>query len=354
MKKNKKKIIVGAGFSAAITNLYLNNSSKVISLLDDSILSEDKFVRRREIECNKLFAKKSYSYGTLKYVLKNSILHDRLTFSGNSSVWGGKIDIKSIDYKDREFFKKKNILFKKISYSNTGTISNNKNIYQLQNLKEKIFQITDLPIKVENGYVLNFYIKNNKIFLTIKNNKYNKLRTIRTDKLFLCVGSVQLIDLLFRSNYLKNGDIIEFTEFKHEFKLKSVYSNFQKNSVTVRYHISRAIGHYLGIQFYSYLLKIFKFVPLCIDQIFYYKEQKLKLKINNNSAIEIKSNNQSNKFGDSIHYCNLKINNIDINEFLFKINSNIFGVGMSFIKQKKPGPISNEIVLDAKKKCKKL
>ena len=46
--------------------------------------------------------------------------------------------------------------------------------------------------------------------------------------------------------------------------------------------------------------------------------------------------------------------NIDINEFLFKINPNIFGVGMSFIKQKKPGPISNEIVLDAKKKCKKL
>ena len=354
MKKHKKKIIVGAGFSAAITNLYLNNSSRVISLLDDSILSEDKFIRRKEIECNKLFAKKSYSYGTLKYFLKNSILHDRLAFSGNSSVWGGKIDVKSIKYKDREFLKKKNILFKKISFADTGTISNNKNIHQLQNLEEKILQVTDLPIKIENGYVLNFFVKNNKIFITIINNKYKKLKTIKADKLFLCVGSVQLIDLLFRSNYLKNGDIIEFTEFKHQFKLKFVYSNFQKNSVTVRYHISRAIGHYLGIQFYSYLLKFFKFIPLCIDQIFYYKKQRLKLKIYNNSANEIKSNNQSNKFGDSIHYCNLKINNIDINEFLSKINSNILGVGMSFIKQKKPGPISNEIVLDAKKKCKKL
>jgi len=45
---------------------------------------------------------------------------------------------------------------------------------------------------------------------------------------------------------------------------------------------------------------------------------------------------------------------VDINKFLAKINPNIMGLGMSFIDQKKPGPISNEIMSDAKIKCKKL
>ena len=60
------------------------------------------------------------------------------------------------------------------------------------------------------------------------------------------------------------------------------------------------------------------------------------------------------RFGESIHYCNFKINNMDINKFLARINPNIMGLGMSFINQKKPGPISNEIISDAKIKCKKL
>jgi len=45
---------------------------------------------------------------------------------------------------------------------------------------------------------------------------------------------------------------------------------------------------------------------------------------------------------------------VDINKFLAKINPNIMDLGMSFINQKKPGPISNEIISDAKIKCKKL
>ena len=52
----------------------------------------------------------------------------------------------------------------------------------------------------------------------------------------------------------------------------------------------------------------------------------------------------------SAHYCNLRINKIPINKFLKKINPNIFGLGMSFIDQKIPGPISNDIILDVQKK----
>ena len=159
MIKQKKNIIIGAGFSAAITKLYLGKFSRIFSLQNDLIIKKSDLIRRKEIECNKLFAKKSYSYGTLNYILKNSILHDRLTLSGNSSVWGGKIDLTDINHKDQIFFKKNNFFFKKLSYDETGTISNNKNIYQIQNYQNKILQITDLPIKINNGYLLSFIIK---------------------------------------------------------------------------------------------------------------------------------------------------------------------------------------------------
>jgi hypothetical protein len=64
--------------------------------------------------------------------------------------------------------------------------------------------------------------------------------------------------------------------------------------------------------------------------------------------------NNSSGFGRSIHYCDLKINGLNINEYLKDINSNIKGIGMAFIKQKNPGPISNDIIIDAIWKIKNL
>jgi hypothetical protein len=46
----------------------------------------------------------------------------------------------------------------------------------------------------------------------------------------------------------------------------------------------------------------------------------------------------------------MKINGININHLLSKIHPKIFGVGMSYVKQKKPGPISNDIISDATNK----
>ena len=50
----------------------------------------------------------------------------------------------------------------------------------------------------------------------------------------------------------------------------------------------------------------------------------------------------------------MKINNIEINKYLNKINSNIIGFGMSFISKKGPGPISNDILMDIDNKLKKI
>ena len=35
-------------------------------------------------------------------------------------------------------------------------------------------------------------------------------------------GVIQLLDLLYRSKFLNNNDVIELSEFKHEFKLKLI------------------------------------------------------------------------------------------------------------------------------------
>jgi len=103
------------------------------------------------------------------------------------------------------------------------------------------------------------------------------------------------------------------------------------------------------------MLKIFKFLPFCIDQIFYFKKDKIKLQVDKKTIVEKNVYIRKKKrLGESIHYCNLKINNVDINKFLAKINPNISGLGMLFVNQRKPGPISNEIILDAKLKCKKI
>ena len=346
-------IVIGAGFTAAITKILIGKNSKIIGTLNHSNLEKGIFIRRKSLECNKLLSSRAFSYGTLNFNLKNGLMHDRLTLGGNSNIWGGNINLKNIPKSLIKFFKKNNISFKKLSLKNTGTISNDIHISQLQNSAGHILKTKDIPISVQNGHIINFSINKNKIFINVKKSKNNKYEKIQVKNLFLCIGSIQVLDLLYRSKYLKNNDTIEFSEFRHEFKWNLLNSKFKRNVITVRYHFCRALGHYFGIQHFSKYLKFLKFIPLCIDQNFYPQKMNYKLQIKDGTIIEKNKRTSSIKFGESIHYCNLRINNVNINKFLSKINKNIFGLGMSCINQNKPGPISNEIIMDALKKIRK-
>ena len=344
-----KKLIIGSGFSAVITKMLLGKGSKIIGSIDHQIPENSNFLRRKSLEVNKFFSKKALSYGTLKFNLRSGKLHDRLIIGGNSNIWGGHINIKRIKTSFFEVFRFYNIIFQPLSYKTTGTVSNNKNIYQLQSSDFNIFKVQDLPFKIKNGYVKKFYINKKKIYVELINSNF-KVEKIQIKKLYLCIGTIQLIDLLYRSNFLYEGDSIQFSEFEYNLKFKLFNSKFSKKIVTIRYHFSRAIGHLFGIQHYSKFFKYFSFLPFYIDQNFLKKKNTYNLIIKNKTVVEKKNQKiKPAKFGKSIHYCDMKINGIKINKYLSKINSNIKGVGTSFINQKVPGPISNDIILNIKK-----
>ena len=348
-----KKIIVGGGLSAVFTKIFIKSDDlKIISPRDRTGFNKKNLHRRKNFEKNKLFQKKSNSYGSLKFSIANTIFHDRLILGGNSNIWGGNFDIRKIPKSILNYLLKKGIFFTDLSFKHTGTLSNSKNIKQMYSLKDEIFDAKNLLLKTKNSYLKKFYITKKKIFLQTENS-LNENNTFLAEKLFICVGSIQLLDLLYRSKLLKENDVIEFSEYSHKFKLKFFFTKIEKNAVIVRYKFSRAIGHFLGIQKFPFYLKIFNFIPLYIDQYFYYKKDKIKLKITNNIATEIKNLSVVNKFGSSIHYCNMKINNLSIRNYLKKIHPNIYGFGMSFVNQKKPGPISNDILIDIIKNLKK-
>ncbi len=353
MKKNNfKNIIVGTGFSAAISKLIIGKDSLVIGNYDHKIFLNNKdFFRRENIECNKLFSKKVFSFGSLNFTLFKGVFHDHFGIGGNSNIWGGHINLKKFSSKKLYSFERKGINFQKLDFKTTGTKTNNLKIKQMQNKKNKILNIDDFNIKIKNGFIHYFYSKNGSIFLGIQYPHKKKINEIKVKRIFLCTGAIQLLDLLYRSKLLKDGDLIQFSEFEHKFILKFTFSKFEKNCTTIRYHISRSIGHFLGFQYFSNFLKLLKFLPICIDQNFYKKKKKIKLILKNNTLEEYNFNKNSySKFGDSIHYCDLKINGIKINNFLKKVNTNIHGFGMPFVNQIDPGPISNDIMLDILKK----
>ena len=343
-----KKVIVGAGFSAVMYKVLSKEKLKIIGTKSNFPLIFKNSFRRKSLNVNKFFSFKSMSLGHLKFYLKNVRLHDRISFGGKSNIWGGNININKLPIKFLKILNKRKIRFKKLNIDSTGTMSNNKSIYQMQNKDDKIFDAQNLSKDLTNGYLLKFQLKKKKIILEFLDKKEQK-KIIIVDKLILGIGLVQLIDLLFRSGYLVDGDKISLSEFDHKFKFNLLKSPFDNDAfTTVRYSFSRGLGHLLGIQYYSYFLKIFKYIPIAIDQNFYKKKRNCSLSLKE-GIIKVSETSSSN-FGDSIHYCNMLINGVKIDKFLKKINKNIICIGMASVDQKLPGPISNEIISDIYKK----
>lgn len=343
--KESKVTIVGSGFSALASSLNFKQfKPNVIACANPHFLKQ-KYYRRKVIETNKLFSKKSFSYGNLKYELNSNIkLHDRLISGGNTGLWGGFVDISHINKNFIKKFEDNNIILKKISLIKNGYKTNNKNIRQLCDLNGNIINSSSFFLNNKNKFLHSFKVEFNKIKLNIMNLENNKNEIEFTDKLLLGISLPQLLDLLIRSNYINSDVDISLKEYSHKFKIsfsRDFKTNKEKKAVIVKYSFARAIDHYSGLKIFN-LTNLFK-IPIYIDQFFYYNLEKANFKIDFENRL-LKSAGKTSKFGDSIHYCNLEINKININNFINQISNNVVGISMPFVNQKIPGPISSNIL----------
>jgi hypothetical protein len=359
MKKNKKNfIIIGGGFSAFIAKILIGNLTKTYSMIDSSNLYKFNLNREKAIEINKFFSKKIKAYSVLKVNLKGIELHAHQKIGGNSNLWGGFLNIRYIPSWFTDLLKKNGVYIKKLSSKNSGSFSNIKEIIQLQTETGNILNITKCIGSYSNYYLHSFSSEGGRLKLKLfSQNNPSEVKFNFTNRLILAVGVFDLIDLLYRSNFISDNDSLKLSEFyytKPELKFKFISSSFPKtDDAIIRYDLIRAACHFYGIQYKPWLSNLFDKLPIVFEQRFTSYKHTSKFRICDGKLINEFTKREKNIkliFGSSIHYCNLKINDIDINIFLKNINSKILGLGMAFISQKRPGPISNDIAIDAIKK----
>jgi hypothetical protein len=351
-----KVTIIGGGFSASIAKILINRPVEVISPAIVLESPNEQLKRNPALAINKFFGKKATSFSKLRFNLHLSSLHDRLCLGGNSNVWGGFINVSKLPLKVIQALKNNGIFLKQLSFSDTESIANNKNIHQLQDASGQIYDAADTLKDHQDFFLESFFIVDGKIGLRLVSKSESKI--VYTDNLILCVGVVQLIDLLYRSDLIEEGAIITLSEFSYHLKTKITFfpSKFASDATIIRFKLFRAISHYLGIQKLLKLSKLFQWIPLYFDQVFFLEKLTHTSEIRNGilSDYFLKRINNSGGFGRSIHYCDLKVNGLKINKYLELINPNVSGLGMAFVSQKTPGPISNDIMLDAIQKIENL
>ena len=338
-------IIVGSGFSALVSYLLIKKQNPQV-LAFSKINSLNKFlIKRKNLITNKFYSEKSSSYGNLNFIFKQNLkLHDRLNMGGNSNIWGGFIDTANLSKHFTEICKENLININRLEYTYNGYKSNISSLRQLRDYRNNILDTSLYFNNFINGYLYSFEIQKNIILLKYLNGRDQKFKIIKTKKLILAISFPQIIDLLFRSGFL-NNNILQLSDFSHKFEI-SFNKNLKmgnKNDCIIKYDFLRSLKHYFGYQ--KSLDKYNIPLPLYVKQTFANHPIIINLKLNSNLKCVESLNNLIN-FGSSIHYCNLLIDNINANNFLNNISKNIIGVGMPFLKQKKPGPISGDIVND--------
>ena len=309
-------------------------------------------LRRECLEINKAMGEKARSYGSLAVQVNQAQLHDRLILGGNSKIWGGFFDTQNVPLALMNKLEHRGIRYEALSFAKTGSISNVSSIGQLQEMNGKTIDAG----KLLGGSVLDQYVTT----IQIQPNSHIEIQStspgfqLESQRVILAISPIQLIDLLYRSAYIRDGDLITLSEYEHTLSPVWAKDPYQFDTVNtvIRYKPSRAVAHFLGIQKNpSSMEPSNKWLKPFIDQQFGQHQNTLELVIQGGVLREVKTfENHPSKFGSSIHYCNLHINHQNINDFLHTISPNLIGVGMAFVKQSTAGPISNDILLDAANK----
>lgn len=337
----KEYLIIGSGFSSYLFSSNIKN--KKYQIIAPRLINKEFYnLRKNKFISNKILNKKSISVSNISYNISNKIIfHDFLLDGGCSNIWGGVINLKLI----KNYFYIKSLIsnfkFIKLSFNNTNTSSNNKNLYQITNKKNEIASFKQAPKKFIDGYLINFNVQKNYIECNYYSFKKKKIITTKCKKLILATGILQLINILISSGYIMNGYKLSLEEYLHFFKI-SFNDQIKSNDLIVKYNFIGVLTHFFGYQkkvsnFFKYL----SFLPIFVNQIF--KKKKIKITFIYKNNLIFSSYNA--KFGSSAHYNNFKINNVNINSFLKKKTKNLVHViSMPATKQIQPGPISNDII----------
>jgi len=114
-------VIIGSGFSAFTTFLKFKKYNPIIITATHNRYPNLQINNRKVLNTNKIFSNKTISSGDLVYNLKNKTkLHDRLSFGGNSNIWGGFINIGSTNRVAIDQYKKIGISFDKLIQNHNG------------------------------------------------------------------------------------------------------------------------------------------------------------------------------------------------------------------------------------------
>ena len=266
-------------------------------------------------------------------ILKNQNFYEFESIGGNSNIWGGYINysrhkqfLKNTKYKN--FLKKKLFFLNKVfteksGFSKTRFIADRKN---------NIFRVTK---EMFNKKIIEHSIE--KILISKKNLELiSGNKSFLVNKLVLCVGNLNLIKLMYKSNWINNNDIISFDDGE------CLYA--------INFLINKKKNYYIPMP----LLKIFEKIIFRKSLNYSKSNRNLILqkfpKISKNYAINcfslLKMKNKKIRYFLSNHVANLRINNIPVRKFINQKSSKIKVFCSGTVKKYIAGPVIQDLIFD--------
>ena len=300
---SSKNLLVGSGISSYIYFLTKKKKIKVISSNKNNIFKRSNF----------------YEY--------NSI-------GGNTNIWGGYINYQ----RHRKFSKNKN--YNKIFKSNFfnlekifGEKSKFSNTYCLIDKNKKILRLSKKMFenKLIEKEIKKIVIKKRNVQLIFEDNT-----KISSNNIILCIGNLNLIQLLFNSDIINGDDLVSFDDGSCDY--------------VMNFSINQKKNYYIPMPF--------KFI---FEKLIFNKSSKYKLcktslilqKFSNASTNhEILCGNLLNlkkkkiRYFLSNHVANLRINNIPIRKFIQTKSKRIKVFCSGTVKRYLPGPIIQDLIFD--------
>lgn len=301
--KHSDKLIIGSGISSFIYFKSEKKKPKVITSCINEIIKSKNF----------------YEFEAL---------------GGNSNIWGGYINFKRhknflLNNKYKNFIKKKFFYIKEIFTKH----SKYRNTYCISDKKNEIFRVkrSDFENNIINKKIESIKVTKNNLNLFSKKNSY-----ITANKLILCVGNLNLIKLMYNSNFIDSEDLISFDDSSCNY----VFNAFKVSNDD--YFIPMPINQIIQKLMFK-RSKLYKTVnEALILQKFSSSIKRYNFKCRD--ILKMKSN--TIRYFLSNHVANLRVNNIPIREFIKRKSNKIDVFCSGTIKKYFPGPVIQDLIFD--------